>query len=65
MNATKNSGRFVQFASLSRALMDKGLDWNNYLNYLAKNHGEVFDFVAENYQLCAEWWISEKCERYR
>ena len=57
MRATYNSGRFVQFASLAKAF--KGT-FSQFMYKIASDHGEIFDFVSKNYELCRDWWENER-----
>lgn len=61
MKASARSGRFIQYVSLAKAT-NQPLE--EFIEHLARDHGDVFDFVIENFDVCMVWWINAKkdCE---
>ena len=57
MRASEKSGRFIQYVSMAKASNDP-LD--TFLERIASDHGDLFDFVSENFDVCMVWWLNAK-----
>lgn len=57
MKASENSARFVQFVSMAKRSNES---FDLFIERLSRDHGDVFDYVAQNFDVCMVWWLNAK-----